>query len=103
VWKKLQDQLFNPGVESRYKGNTYDNESVGLVVQHAQTSTVGKANWIIDSGTTTHMCNEQSTFVVYKSMETPTKVILGDGYIKSMPLEVELLNLTVNCQMDQSY
>jgi len=67
-------------VEPRPRENTYKDESVGLVVQHALTSNVGKATWIIDSGATTHMRKEGSIFVVHVSMKTQIKIVLGDGY-----------------------
>ena len=40
------------------------------------TSCLGKAEWIIDSGATCHMCNEPSTFVNNEKL----KIKLGDGY-----------------------
>ena len=40
----------------------------------------GKAAWIIDSGATCHMYNDQSVFVKYEELETPLRVTLGDGY-----------------------
>ena len=39
-----------------------------------------KTAWIVDSGATCHMCNDQSVFVTYESLKTPLKVTLGDGY-----------------------
>ena len=44
------------------------------------TSCLGRAAWIIDSGATCYMCNEQSDFVKYQKFKTPLKVKLGDGY-----------------------
>ena len=40
----------------------------------------GKAAWIVHSGVTSYMCNDQSLFVEYESLKTPLKVTLGDGY-----------------------
>ena len=57
-----------------------DSENIGLVVQHPTLSLSGKATWIIDSGATSHICNDQSLFVEYESLKTPLKVTLGDGY-----------------------
>ena len=57
-----------------------DDESVGLVVQHAMSSHTKTDSWIVDSGATCHMCNSRSNFVEYKSLDTPLKVKLGDGY-----------------------
>ena len=41
---------------------------------------LGKATWILDSGTMSHLSNDQSLFVEYESLKTPLKVTLGDGY-----------------------
>ena len=35
--------------------------------------------WIIDSGATCHMCNEETSFSNYQTLDTPLNVILGDG------------------------
>ena len=66
--------------EIKHTESTSGDESIGLVVQHAMPSLSGKAAWIIDSGATCHMCNDQSLFVEYESLKTPLKVTLGDGY-----------------------
>ena len=46
--------------ESKAVEDSSDSESAGLLIQHAMTSCLGKAAWIIDSGATCHMCNERS-------------------------------------------
>ena len=66
--------------ENKHIESSSDSESVGLIVQHAMTSHFGKAAWVIDSGATCHMCNDKSVFVKYEELETPLRVILGDGY-----------------------
>ena len=40
----------------------------------------GKAAWIIDSGATCHMCNDEYLFMDYESLKAPLNVKLGDGY-----------------------
>ena len=60
--------------------NDSDSELTGLVVQHAMLVHSGKNAWVIDSGATCHMTNDESFFVQYKSLKTHKKVILGDGY-----------------------
>ena len=70
-----------------------DSENIGLVVQHAMPSLSGKAAWIIDSGATSHMCNDQSLFVEYESLKTPLKVTLDDGYeVDAIGCGVVMLN-----------
>ena len=57
-----------------------DSESTGLVVQHALSSDCNTRNkWILDSGATCHMCNQQSIFTDYQPLQKPLKVVLGDG------------------------
>lgn len=38
-------------------------------------------SWIVDSGTSCHMCNDESLFVELCCLENPQEVVLGDGYI----------------------
>ena len=60
--------------------NSTDSESTGLMVQHALSTESNTHNqWIIDSGATCHMCNEETTFSNYQTLDTPLNVILGDG------------------------
>ena len=41
----------------------------------------GGSNWIIDSGTTCHMCNIKETFVELHSVGQSMKVAVGNGHI----------------------
>ena len=41
--------------------------------------TVSKGSWIIDSGATCHMCNDESQFIELKQLEKIQEVRLGDG------------------------
>ena len=36
-------------------------------------------HWILDSGTTCHMCNKKGLFSHFEALQTPLKVTLGDG------------------------
>lgn len=49
-------------------------------MQHAMSSQVAKANWIVDSGATCHKCNDRAVFVENHCLETPMNVTLDDGY-----------------------
>ncbi len=40
--------------------------------------TVSKGNWIVDSGATCHMCNNESQFIELKQLETIQEVRLGE-------------------------
>ncbi len=38
-----------------------------------------KGSWIIDSGATCHMCNDETLFLKLRLLDTPIDVTLGDG------------------------
>lgn len=60
--------------------NSSDSEHTGLVVQHALSAECNDPHrWILDSGATCHMCNQQSLFTHYKPLAKPMNVLLGDG------------------------
>jgi len=76
-----------------------DSESTGLVVQHALSSEVNAHDrWILDSGATCHMCNQETLFSCYQALKTPLNVVLGDGRSLqaigkgSVELEMKLYN-----------
>ena len=57
-----------------------DSESTGLVVQHALSSKYNATNrWILDSGATCHMCNQEILFSDFQRLQKPLNVVLGDG------------------------
>ncbi len=41
--------------------------------------TVSKGGWIVDSGATCHMCNDESQFIQLKRLRTIQEVRLGNG------------------------
>ena len=54
------------------------SDSDALLVGYALS--VGlSSGWIVDSGATSHMCNDKQLFTVYQSLKTSEKVTLGDG------------------------
>lgn len=70
-------------VKQRHSSSSSEDECVGLVVRHALSSTetsVKTSQWIIDSGATSHMCNDRELFVDYQSLEQPVDVALGDEH-----------------------
>ena len=69
-------------VEARQRNSSSsDSESIGLVVRHALAASAGRLDsWIVDSGATCHMCNDQKLFVELHNLEKPLKVTLGNGY-----------------------
>ena len=60
-----------------------DSDSIGFMVNHVMSaSSTGHLNdWIVDSGATCHMCNDDKLFVELCSLEQPLEVTLGDGYV----------------------
>ena len=60
--------------------NCSDGESTGLVVQHAlsaDSNTHGQ--WIIDSGATCHMCNNEAMFSELLALHSPLNITFGGG------------------------
>ncbi len=57
-----------------------DSESTGLVVQHAlSVDSSTRDMWIIDSGATCHLCNNEVTFRDLQALNSPLSVTLGEG------------------------
>ena len=54
-----------------------------MLISHALMAT-SRREWIVDSGATCHMCNDESMFTEMKKLGSSEKVTLGDG----RPLEV---------------
>ena len=60
--------------------NSSDNEHTSLVVQHdLSTECSDHHRWILDSGATCHMCNQQSLFTHYQPLAKPLNILFGDG------------------------
>ena len=60
--------------------NSSDSESTGLVVQHALSADSNAHDqWILDSGATCHMCNNEAMFSDLRALRSPLDVTLGDG------------------------
>ena len=66
--------------EEANTAETHESRSDGeaLVTTHALAS-VSRGSWIVDSGATCHMCNDEAFFVEQKQLKTPQEVTLGDG------------------------
>ena len=57
-----------------------EEEIVGLVAKRGLKTEDVMIDWIIDSGATCHMCNDESLFMKIENLETPQEITLGDGY-----------------------
>lgn len=53
---------------------------MGLLVEHAMTVKTPNQKWIVDSGTTTHMCNNRHLFREFHTLHHQPEVTLGDGH-----------------------
>ena len=60
-----------------------ESDEAGLVVNHVL-SADGKprltGRWIIDSGATSHTCNDRDLFIGLYPLKSPLEVLLGDGH-----------------------
>ena len=78
---------------SGHKDTSSDEDA--LVVCHAL-SARSKGTWIVDSGATCHMCNDQKLFKNFEPLEKSQEVTLGDGHTLeatgqgTVPLEMTL-------------
>ena len=52
---------------------------VGLVTEHALSAN-RRSNWVVDSGTTCHMCKNEELFDQIIGLETSQEITMGDGY-----------------------
>ncbi len=56
-----------------------DNDGEALVTTLALNAATTKGAWIVDSGATTHMCNDELLFTNLKQPQTPQVVTLSNG------------------------
>jgi hypothetical protein len=72
-------------VEAELEANNNSDSDVGLVLtdQHVLLARGKKSlsNWIIDSGATCHICNDENQFKSIITLEKPMDIALGDGYM----------------------
>ena len=86
-----------------------DTNEIGLVVRHALATGVkvpsSSGNWIVDSGSTTHICNDRNSFVSLCTLEKPIDVSLRDGHVLkgigrgTATLMLRTGHLTRNCKL----
>jgi len=65
--------------EVRQREDSSGSESDALVVGQALSASATN-NWIVDSGATCHMCNNDKLFVNIHSLQQPLEIMLGDGH-----------------------
>ena len=62
--------------------NSSDSDDTGLIVRHVLSvsdSPQSHQDWIVDSGATSHICNNRKLFSRLTTMEKSQEVTLGDG------------------------
>ena len=65
----------------RRDSSSSESDCIGLMVNHmmSASSSSRTKDWIVDSGATCHMCNDDKLFVKLRSLKQPLEVTLGDG------------------------
>ena len=78
--KKTQMGAFKVTITAE-DGNSTESEGTGLVVQHALSlaDSNTRDEWILDSGATCRMCNNESMFCDLQDLPTTVNITLGDG------------------------
>ena len=77
--KKTKMGTFKVTITTEDESGT-ESEGTGLVVQHALSAAPKLGNqWIVDSGATSHMCNDESIFTNLHALSPPMYITLGDG------------------------
>ncbi len=79
--KKKGKHKANKVSEKARHGGSSDSDADAFVDSHALQASSSVGNWIIDSGTTCHMCGSEKFF---EKIQQPNEVTLGDGH----PLKV---------------
>lgn len=66
--------------EARWGSDSSSDEVAGLIAEHVLSTTCKFSNeWIVDSGATCHMCQDDKLFSDINYLENPVEVTLGDG------------------------
>ena len=78
--KYLAPKRQNHGANPAEKKEKVGDEEDPVMTQVLATSTVSGCDWIVDSGATSHMSNDEAQFVELRQLSTSQKVTLGDGH-----------------------
>ena len=76
----------NVHITERKSSDSYNSDSdcAGFVMvgSHALSSVseFNKNSWLVDSGATSHMCNDKDQFMELKDLKKPEKIKVGDGF-----------------------
>ena len=80
--QETRNKLKANRVEVRQRdSSSSDSDCTGLMVSQMMSASCSSQmnDWIVDSGATCHMCNDDKLFVELRSLNQPLGVTLGDG------------------------
>ena len=78
-WKGIKHKA-NKVAHKQEDGCSSSSEFDALVTSQALTASES-SNWIVDSGVTCHMCNDDKKFATLQRLRKPQEVMLGDGHV----------------------
>ena len=78
-WKKKSGRKSKAGQNAYTAEEDGEEEIIGLVAEEVLVADK-KSNWIVDSGATCHMCNEENLFSEMVPLEKQQDITVGDGY-----------------------
>ncbi len=56
-------------------------EEVDVLLKSQALSVRTTGSWIIDSGASSHMCNDEQLFMKKETLKKPLEIVLGDGHV----------------------
>jgi len=78
--EKASDSGPREKVNQALRKNTSGEEEDVLLTSQALSVRM-TSNWIIDSGASSHMCNDEQLFTKMEILRKPLEIVLGDGYV----------------------
>ena len=76
--EKYKKEKANNAELKNIETESSESENDALVAGYALSASTA-SNWIIDSGATSHMCNDNNQFITIKMLKKPLLITLGDG------------------------
>ena len=77
---KLKAQANKATAQKPEDDSSSSSDCNALVVSHALSAS-STSNWIVDSGATCHMCNDNKLFTDFQSLDKSQEVSLRDGHV----------------------
>ena len=78
--KKNEQSTGSGQKQSASPAEASDDDMESMMITTHAFSTVSNGKWIVDSGATSHMCNDREQFVNFKELLNKQAVTLGDGH-----------------------